>query len=377
MRKVLFIAIAFILTNCSQKNTGKENQSVNQEQIKVSTFEMQEFIGLLPEDLVEERNFVLLENDRTGSEIFNIDKLIKRNGNYYILDWAYKSILVFNDSGKFIQRFNLSGEGPGKYSRVSDFDVDISGKLYVLDATLKKLFVYDRDFGFQKDFRLGFDAEKITHLEEGGFLFALSPWNGLGYDGYRFVKTDLELKVQETWMKFDNNVDQNFVFDFGFIQSDIIAFNRPIENDIFIFSRDGSFQRIFNLDFEPFNVPDNVRKDLETFMPKLSDFRFLNKFVAKTQDYFILTVGFGLSSNRNLILDTKSNKGFFEKPRAPSDDIGNLKSLFVTFSFLDGNELVSFIHPDRVDAAEKIGLPDHVNAHLQDEGHVLCVDRLR
>lgn len=377
MRKGLFIAIIFILTHCSQKNSDQKDLSVNLDQIRFSTFEMQEFSDLLPDELVEERSFVLLENDQAGSEIFNIDKLIRRNGNYYVLDWAYKSILIFDDSGKFIKRFDLSGEGPGKYNRISDFDVDISGKLYVLDATLKKLFVYDGDFRFQKDFRLGFDAEKIIHLEEGGFLFALSPWNGLGYEGYRFVKTDLELKVQETRMKFDDHVDQNFVFDFGFTLSDVIVFNRPIENDIFIFSRDGNFQRIVKMDFEQFNVPDNVRRDLETFMPKLSDFRFLNKFAAKTQNNFILTVGYGLTSNRILILDTQSNKGFIEKPLALSDDIGNLRSMFLTFSFIDNNDLVSYIHPDRVDAAENIGLPDYVTAHLKKEGYVLCVDRLR
>ena len=377
MRIILLVILIFILVDCTQKSINQEYLSVPSEQIKVSTFEMQEFSCLLPDELVEERRFVLLENDQAGSEIFNLDKLIKRNGNYYVLDWAYKSILIFDDSGKFIKRFNLSGEGPGKYSRISDFDVDISGKLYVLDATLKKLFVYDGDFRFQKDFRLGFDAEKIIHLEEGGFLFALSPWNGLGYDGYRFVKTDLELKVQETRMKFDDHVDQNFVFDFGFTLSDVIVFNRPIENDIFIFSRDGNFQRIVKLDFEQFNVPDNVRRDLETFMPKLSDFRFLNKFAAKTQNNFILTVGYGLTSNRNLILDTQSNKGFIEKPLALSDDIGNLKSMFLTFSFIDNNDLVSYIHPDRVDVAKRIGLPDHVMTHLEEEGYVLCVDRLR
>ena len=377
MRKGLFIAVIFILTYCSQKNSDQKDLQVSLDQIRFSTFEMQEFTGLLPDELVEERSFVLLENDQAGSEIFNIDKLIKRNGNYYVLDWAYKSILIFDDSGKFIKRFNLSGEGPGKYSKISDFDVDISGKLYVLDATLKKLFVYDGDFRFQKDFRLGFDAEKIIHLEEGGFLFALSPWNGLGYEGYRFVKTDLELKVQETRMKFDDHVDQNFVFDFGFTLSDVIVFNRPIENDIFIFSRDGNFQRIVKMDFEQFNVPDNVRRDLETFMPKLSDFRFLNKFAAMTPNNFILTVGYGLTSNRNLILDTQSNKGFIEKPLALSDDIGNLRSMFLTFSFIDNNDLVSYIYPDRVDAAKSIGLPDHVIAHLKKEGYVLCVDRLR
>ena len=78
----------------------------------------------------------------------SVDKLVEYNENYYVLDKKRNCVLVFDGTGNFLRRVGRVGQGPGEYSRLSDFIVDEkTGCLYLL-ANSSTVYAYDNEGSF-------------------------------------------------------------------------------------------------------------------------------------------------------------------------------------------------------------------------------------
>lgn len=74
--------------------------------------------------------------------IANIDKLEIVDGKFIILDKMGKSILLFDDKGKFISRIKKIGKGPGQYLEITSMTAT-KDSIIVFDINLRKQLVYD------------------------------------------------------------------------------------------------------------------------------------------------------------------------------------------------------------------------------------------
>lgn len=75
------------------------------------------------------------------SLIQNIAKVVMHKGFIYILDDALNTIFVFNQEGKYIQKINKYGSGPGEYTALNDFRFN-DGNLELL-SPMSGIYVYD------------------------------------------------------------------------------------------------------------------------------------------------------------------------------------------------------------------------------------------
>lgn len=83
-------------------------------------------------DWIEPLQIIALETTEE-SLLGSVDKLVECNGRYYVLDRMRKCILVFAENGKYLRRVGRVGQGPGEYSDLYDFVVDVNtGHLYLL-----------------------------------------------------------------------------------------------------------------------------------------------------------------------------------------------------------------------------------------------------
>lgn len=90
---------------------------------------------------------ITLECD-TNILIGFIDKLEAYNDYLIILDVNYsQSVFVFDKSGDFIRKIGSVGQGVGEYIGVSDFTVDSSGLLYLLDHWSQCINIYELSSG--------------------------------------------------------------------------------------------------------------------------------------------------------------------------------------------------------------------------------------
>lgn len=158
IRIVIIICMIVLATACQGKIENEEIPeilvAVNENSIDFS-------------DLLEISEIVELEtnNESLFGEIENIifykDKIV-------ILDtWKTNSIYIFNKSGRFLNRINKIGAGPGEYSLIKGISIDtINNNVIALDFELKKLIYYDFNGTFIKEVKL----EIVS--------FALNPYSG-------------------------------------------------------------------------------------------------------------------------------------------------------------------------------------------------------
>lgn len=83
----------------------------------------------------------LTGESRTGEGLDKPYGVVAHNGKVYIGDTAARSVILFDLNAKKYRR--IGTEDPGGIRMPLGIDLDAAGNLYVLDATLKKIFVYD------------------------------------------------------------------------------------------------------------------------------------------------------------------------------------------------------------------------------------------
>lgn len=87
--------------------------------------------------------------------IGNISKIQFKDSLIYIGDFENtQSIFVFNLKGKFVKKLFKQGRGPGEYTTISMFNVDVYNNIYILDNRLGKEFIYSQDFRLIKENKL-------------------------------------------------------------------------------------------------------------------------------------------------------------------------------------------------------------------------------
>ncbi|HET8748193.1 MAG TPA: 6-bladed beta-propeller [Ramlibacter sp.] len=83
----------------------------------------------------------LTGENRTGEGLDKPYGVAARNGRVYIGDTAARNVIMFDLNTRKYKR--IGTDDPGAIRMPLGIDLDANGNLYVLDATLKKIFVYD------------------------------------------------------------------------------------------------------------------------------------------------------------------------------------------------------------------------------------------
>lgn len=63
-----------------------------------------------------------------NSLISKMDRVIKYEGRYYVLDKRMKQLLSFDSSGNHLFTINTVGNGIGEYISLRDFSIDKEGR---------------------------------------------------------------------------------------------------------------------------------------------------------------------------------------------------------------------------------------------------------
>lgn len=92
--------------------------------------------------------------DTPNSLLSMVDRVLKFDGHYYLLDKSMNQVLIFDCSGKYIRTINKIGNGVGEYSKLRDIAIDkIEKKLLMLVQPSSILF-YNLDGAYDKTLRL-------------------------------------------------------------------------------------------------------------------------------------------------------------------------------------------------------------------------------
>lgn len=152
MKQLFLLLLSFIILSCGARH--KSSQATY-------AIDLDSASQIWPE-VVDVECIPLATNDT--SLIADIDKVIYRNGIFYVFDKVGKKILLFNRQGDFLKSIHKIGQGPGEYTEPCDMDVDEKGNIYLSDWATQNILVYKN--GDENDY-------KVINIDEYFLDFAV------------------------------------------------------------------------------------------------------------------------------------------------------------------------------------------------------------
>lgn len=358
LKPVTLLAVSLLLCWACQQNrksaTDKENNHTTIPYYDYKQVALED----IPAHIIKEKKFVLL--DDTQYPLQEPDKIKLFGNRIYVVD-DKKVFCKFSQDGAFISKIGNRGQGPGEYIQVTDFAIDKNDNVHLLDGNGSKdrVFVYNAKGEFQTLHNLPFEADILTCVSDGGYLFGLASWNNGAGKGYKIATATPDCILTDSILHYGELFDPNmWLSAYRFISTPSgIFYNQTIDNTVYKFNEAGNLIETVEIDFGNRNVPDSDKTDIESKLDAFNDYTLLINFTAMADHFIIGSVREG-KMRKAFILDTA------EKKRYESTIDGYEHAWFD----MKDNQLVSYLSGD---LSDNTTYPDHVIKHMKDGGHAL------
>jgi hypothetical protein len=369
--RLLLIATMSIIvyTNCNERKNQLQ-ADIETETIDFFNFKTIESDDGIPDFLIKEKKYILLDNSNDDFLFKSIDKIKVKDNKIYILDQQLRKLLVFMIDGKGLGKVGKMGQGPQEYLQIDDFDIHNSGDIYLIDGRLDKLFVFDKNFQFISVKKMPFEADIIQCLSNDNLMFGLSSWNKGVEENTKIVVANTALEIERSYMQYDEYRDDSYwISGYTFVNvGDNIQYNKPIDNFVYQFSTAGIPVKAYWFDFGKKNVPDEDKKDIEGNMEKYKTYCCLKNFTVVTDNYILGTLRDQLKT-KTFIIDRKNKQLYLNRETTVSDN-SEIAGYY-------DNCIISYIYPGKYDDIQAMDFPADVKKHIEDENFVLCLYTLK
>jgi hypothetical protein len=212
---IICLIIPIITFNCSN------NSNMYNDKGKLINIKPNENIDyVLMSSIADSVSYIKLETTEECL-ISQITKIIYFKTNYYIIDSRQNEILCFSSDGRFRNRFNKFGKGPGEYIKIEDAFINRKTEsLEVFDKGQRKILIYDLNYNFIREIKLEL-VRDIIPIENGNYLCynynddskytrtGLWEIDSNGKFTNHYFKSDKYYKILTDWNVFyyyDNNI---------------------------------------------------------------------------------------------------------------------------------------------------------------------------
>lgn len=171
MKKYISISIIILSFSCKNKIETKIDDSNYQVfTINFSTSEKNEKTINIS-DFTDSISYINLETNK--DLLMQSIKSIKYNKDkIYISDFQGQELFIYNTDGKFLNKLNNSGRGPGEYLAISQFEINYeNGNIHILDDIGSKIFIYTQNGEFIKSIKVDDIIRDFALLPSGDYLF--------------------------------------------------------------------------------------------------------------------------------------------------------------------------------------------------------------
>lgn len=284
MKTILFILIitfSILFTSCRETTNNLEN--VNLQQIKVEVQEKYP-VGNF-EDFFSSSKVISLESNE-HSIFYNIDRLILHRDKIFVLDKKSNSILIFSNTGKFLNKICTLGKGPREYRSLYDFTIDDKSQNIILYSDRPyKLITYNIEGVFLKEeklndfyFNMAFFNDKLLFLS-----------NNLN-SNKMLCEYDLSNQIKNEFIEM--NEKDRFFYSLGMpgpkvIKGKNINISLPYSETIYRYDKKGVLPKYY-IDFDKNKTPNNIINIFD----KEDYYKVINKYIKENR------YGFGISNFR-------------------------------------------------------------------------------
>ncbi|WP_203257014.1 6-bladed beta-propeller [Hyunsoonleella ulvae] len=276
MNKLHFILILLLLNACS-RSVEVENP------IRIEV-DMRETHGEGNfEEFFSSSSIVPLETNEV-SILSGIDRISFQDDKIFILDKRLRSVYIFNNNGKFLNKIQNIGKGPGEYSFLQDFTIDYENhRLLLYSRAPNKIITFNFDGQFIEEkkmtdyyFNIGYQDNKLLSL----------------YKNPEKSKLFQEINLSTFEKKNEINMDKydHFFFSLGWRTPNIIkskSLNMSLGYSEIIYGyKNNTFLPKYYIDFGDNETPKNFIEKLD------NEFNGLYQYATKNK------LGFGISNFR-------------------------------------------------------------------------------
>ncbi|MGQ9644718.1 MAG: 6-bladed beta-propeller, partial [Ignavibacterium sp.] len=148
----IFYVLFILNQGCSVKESVKKRKTESDAEFIVSV-DLKRVGEIDFKSMFSSVELIPLET-KPESVLKTVTKLICRDGRYYILDRDQGAIFFFDRNGKFINKIQTLGIGPGEYTLIDDFVINrFTSNIELLDPR-GEINVYDTEGRFIENFHL-------------------------------------------------------------------------------------------------------------------------------------------------------------------------------------------------------------------------------
>ena len=369
MKAFVYLLAIVLVTSC-----GKTTAIDPLEPILQLRFEEAENADIA--ELTDSIEFIALDNN-PEAYFTDIAKLSGKNGHYYLMETfsQNRGLLVFDGEGNFVRSIGEIGEGPGVMRRPTDFDFLSDGSVVFVDRDLRRLFYYNSEGEFLKSSDLSFLASSLVQLKDGGWLFSATIQDTTSF---KVVKTDSGFLPIQHHFPYAKEEKQNMQSYGNFhVEGPEILYHRPFSDTLSIFSESGNLMQQIKLDFGKESPPLEALYDFQkmsAFQNKVRYSYLLSRPVI-TEDYIVGMYATTFNEGRIWLFARKSGK-------LTSIDLDmenyTFKNIYRPLTVLNEKGIVSHMMPEVLTMEKNLSdIPENIQEHLADEGHVLVVHYLK
>ena len=226
------------------------------------------------------------------SLIGTIDKLIIYNERIYILDKLTSGLFVFNIDGSFVYKIARIGQGPGEYTMIDFFDIDIENKHIVLtDLMTYWIMRYDLDGKFLFKKKIPVWCEGVSVLPNKGIVLYANFRNNSNKlaQEYNLIYLDSAMNYKQAYFPYNSKyINQKIPTSFGgqfFTYENHLNFSFPGGSVVYQITGDSLFSKYqfdFSKDMLPVENPANSEQ-LNEYLAKGNYNGFLTPIIENDQ----------------------------------------------------------------------------------------------
>ncbi len=337
MKKILYLIFFLLLVFAfSLQAEAQKIKTVNGVQVIINPKKPHPPKGSLSRLRLQE-DFTIGASDNPDESFSEVNAFtVDDDGHIFVVDFKEAVVRVFDNQGKFKQKFAQKGQGPGELNMPSGILITPENELMIEDTMNRRLAFFSLNGKFLRNVSLA-DKTSLVNLSfdskgnmvgrelvlEGSKMF----WEVRKYD------QDLKPLFTLDEIEFKNPLQGKMnIFEFLFFaqinKDDTIYYGRPEEYKIKIYNPQGKLIKIIQKEYDPVKITD---KDKEEILKRIPDVGFNFKDRIEFPKYFPAYQYFTLDEEGRLFVRT------FEKGKAEGE-------YFFDVFDSEGKYIARFVH---------------------------------
>ena len=275
------------------------------------------------------------------SEAWGIERILKINSRFFILDAKYMSVKVFDTSGKFLFNIGKLGKGKGAFVRIEDMQYYFShNSLLVLCNSPAKLMEFTLDGQLIKETPIQFYATSFAFQSFNSFIFYVNQNKSKESGNKNILITDSCFSIKERMLDMPSTLSTSVKFSGGIFSVNGDVYFNPAFSNIYYLSKKDTLLPTFQVDYGSRKIPAETPEGY--LMDNLKNYGFQYNSFIKTKDF----VGFNYHSS-NIVSSAFYNINS-RNIMTTNEKRDSLNLLFSNLMFQKGDTIISVLDLNRL-----------------------------